>query len=103
MMTCWALPYKMNLTSVFWSVLNLSRRFLRVFLKPPVFSFSDFAAGSEFLWTWTAPLFNSKDTQSKEKPVYVNISYTILYVLSIFASALTQLQHKDKPASASLI
>lgn len=38
-------PSKTDLTSVLWSVLSLSRRFLRVFLKPLDFGFSGFAAG----------------------------------------------------------
>lgn len=41
---------------VLWSVLSLSRRFLRVFLKPLDFGFSGLADGWGFLGTWKAPL-----------------------------------------------
>lgn len=56
-----------NLTKDLESVLSLSRRFLRVFLKPRNFGFSSFAAGLKFFWTWTIPLFVIKDGQQCRK------------------------------------
>lgn len=58
---CW------NLTKDLESVLSLSRRFLRVFLKPRNFGFSSFTAGLKFFWTWTAPLFIIRDKQQCRK------------------------------------
>ena len=52
---------QLTLTRVLWSVLSLSRRFLKVFLKPLDFGFSGLAGGWGFLWTWTVPLFISSD------------------------------------------
>lgn len=84
---CW------NLTTVLGSVLSLSRRFLKVFLRPRNFGFSSLAGGWRFFWTWTAPLFTIRDGQQGGKNMIhineviwggcgsVDLSFTLLYFL----------------------